>query len=174
MGAEYGSGVAVMAMNLRMAASTFGPCSGYARMTEPWPRRTISSRLSSTRTFRYIARAAPRNGWSSSADTNSTGTRSRGIAAQAFTAPKAPGPERLTIPATGGWIRVAAASTAVAPIEEPISTILSAPRRRSCLAARDDVGYDSRVWPGSWPGVAEALEVKGEGLALLGDPSADA
>lgn len=55
--------------------------------------------------------------------------------AQALTAPNALGPDRLTTPATGGRIRVAADSTAVAPIDEPMSTTRSAPRRRSCAVA---------------------------------------
>jgi hypothetical protein len=52
--------------------------------------RTITSRLSAARALRYMARAAPTNGWSSAAATNSTGTRRRGIAVQALTARRRP------------------------------------------------------------------------------------
>jgi hypothetical protein len=57
------------------------------------------------------------------------------MAAQALTAPNALGPDRLTTPATGGRIRVAADSTAVPPIDEPTSTTRSTPRRRSSAVA---------------------------------------
>jgi hypothetical protein len=99
------------------------------------PPGITSSRLSRTGAARYSAQASSTNGWSSAAATSSTGTRSRDTAAAASTPWKLAGPDRLTTPATGGRILVAADSTAVPPMEEPISTIRSAPRRRSCAAA---------------------------------------
>jgi hypothetical protein len=84
---------------------------------------------------RCINRACSRNGWSSAATTNSTGTRRRAIAPWASTPPNPEAPDRLTTAATGGRIRVAADSTAVPPIDEPTSTTRSTPRRRSWAVA---------------------------------------
>jgi hypothetical protein len=100
--------------------------------------------LSAAPARRYMARAAPANGSSSAAATNSTGTRRRGIACQTLTAPNAPGPDRLTTPDTGGRIRVAADSTAVAPIDEPTSTIPDCPRPRTTPTSTAPAGVRNR------------------------------
>jgi hypothetical protein len=78
------------------------------------------------------------------------------MAAQALTAPNALGPDRLTTPATGGRIRVAADSTAVAPIDEPMSTNPVGAAAAE-LRGRRDVPVDPRARPGTWLGVAEPL-----------------
>ena len=140
-------------------------------MFVPWPCRTISSRLSAAAARPYIARAAPRNGWSSSAATNSTGTRRRGITLQAFTAPKAAGPDRLTTPThrradAGRRHQRRGGAHRRADQHDPVGT---APAK--LLGRRDHVGIDPRIRSRSWSGAAEPLEVEGERLvALLGEP----
>jgi hypothetical protein len=78
---------------------------------------------------------------------NSTGTRSRTTAALASMSPKTAAPDRLTAPATAGRILAAATSIAVPPIDEPTSTTLATPRRRSSATAATT---SSSTWSWSW------------------------
>jgi hypothetical protein len=138
-------------------------------MVEPWPRRTISSRLPATRARRYIDRAAPTNGGSSSAAMNSTGTRRRGMAAQALTA-RTPRPgkahhpgHRRTDPGRGRQRGRRAHRRA--DEHDPVGAASA-----QLLGRRDHVAFDPRPRSGSRLGVAEPFEVEGERLvAPLGE-----
>src|SRR5215203_2989307 len=159
-------------MNPRTAARTLAASSPNSSRPVPCPPPgTTSRRLWCTLAARYITRACSVKCWSSAATTNSTGTRSRAIAPWASTPLNPEGPDRLTTPATGGRIRVAADSTAVPPIEEPTSTTRSTPRRRSCSTAAT-TSVSTRSSP-------DPCEVEGQHLVAvpgerprLGDPLA--